>query len=96
MIQVTEKRKAKEAAAAVPAKAKAAVWSIDDVDDDDVELVDSDQLLGEEDLAKPDPASLRGKSEIVCLACRESFYSSPEFIIPQSAYMVVLERIIGF
>ena len=46
----------------MPAKAKAAVWSIDDMDDDDVELVDSDQLLGEEDLAKPDPASLRGKS----------------------------------
>lgn len=57
--KVAEKRKAKEAAAAVPAKAKAAVWSIDDMDDDDVELVDSDQLLGEEDLAKPDPASLR-------------------------------------
>ena len=43
---------------------KAAVWSIDDgdMDDDDIELVDSDQLLGEEDLAKPDPASLRGCS----------------------------------
>ena len=59
--KVAEKRKAKEAASAVPVKAKAAVWSIDDdMDDDDVELVDSDQLLGEEDLAKPDPASLRG------------------------------------
>ena len=59
--KIAEKRKAKEAANAVPVKAKAAVWSIDDdIDDDDVELVDSDQLLGEEDLAKPDPASLRG------------------------------------
>lgn len=53
----------KEAANAVPVKAKAAVWSIDDdLDDGDVELVDSDQLLGEEDLAKPDPASLRGEA----------------------------------
>jgi len=57
--KVAEKRKAKEAANAVPVKAKAAVWSMDDLDDDDVELVDSDQLLGEDDLAKPDPASLR-------------------------------------
>ena len=64
--KVAEKRKAKEAANAVPVKAKAAVWSIDDdMDDDEVELVDSDQLLGEEDLAKPDPASLRGGKQFL-------------------------------
>ena len=68
--KVAEKRKAKEAASAVPVKAKAAVWSIDDdMDDDDVELVDSDQLLGEEDLAKPDPASLRGAEPFLLSGC---------------------------
>ncbi|KAE8750130.1 hypothetical protein FOCC_FOCC003254 [Frankliniella occidentalis] len=34
----------------------AAVWKLDDVDDD---LIDSDQLLNEEDLKKPDAASLK-------------------------------------
>jgi hypothetical protein len=59
--KVAEKRKLKEAAAAAEAPAaKAAVWSLED-DDDDVELVDSDQLLDKDDLAKPDPASLRGE-----------------------------------
>ncbi len=65
--KVAEKRKAKEAAAAVAPAAKAAVWSIDDVDDDEVELVDQDNLLDEEDLAKPDPATLRGgRIRITC------------------------------
>lgn len=40
-------------------KAKvAAVWKIDNDDDD--EMIDADELLDAEDLAKPDPASLRG------------------------------------
>lgn len=40
-------------------KAKvAAVWKIDNDDD---EIIDADELLDEEDLAKPDPASLKGK-----------------------------------
>lgn len=39
----------------------ASLWTLStlDMNDDDVELVDSDALLDEEDLKKPDPASLR-------------------------------------
>uniref|UniRef100_UPI003AAFA956 anamorsin-B-like n=1 Tax=Centroberyx gerrardi TaxID=166262 RepID=UPI003AAFA956 len=39
----------------------ASMWtlSLNDMNDDDVDLVDSDALLDEEDLKKPDPASLR-------------------------------------
>jgi len=37
----------------------ASVWTLEDMDDDTVELVDDETLLAEEDLAKPDPASLR-------------------------------------
>lgn len=54
---------AKPAAAApvVPAPITngASVWTLEDMDDDTVELVDDQTLLAEEDLAKPDPASLR-------------------------------------
>ena len=54
---------AKPAAAApvVPAPTTngASVWTLEDMDDDTVELVDDQTLLAEEDLAKPDPASLR-------------------------------------
>lgn len=41
----------------------AAVWSLDTADmlDDDLELINDDDLLDEDDLKKPDPASLRGK-----------------------------------
>lgn len=35
------------------------VWSLADMDDDDVDLIDQDDLLDEEDLVKPDQASLR-------------------------------------
>jgi len=35
------------------------VWTLEDMDDDTVELVDDQSLLAEEDLIKPDPASLR-------------------------------------
>lgn len=39
-----------------------AVWSLDSADmlDDDLELINDDELLDEDDLKKPDPASLRG------------------------------------
>merc|ERR1712013_766416 len=42
-----------------PATNGASVWTLEDMDDDTVELVDDQTLLAEEDLAKPDPASLR-------------------------------------
>lgn len=35
------------------------VWSLADMEDDDVDLIDEDELLDDEDLAKPDQASLR-------------------------------------
>jgi hypothetical protein len=56
---------AKPAPAPTPAPAPpaatngASVWTLEDMDDDTVELVDDQTLLAEEDLAKPDPASLR-------------------------------------
>jgi len=34
-------------------------WTLDDLDDDTVELIDEDTLLDEADLVKPDPKSLR-------------------------------------
>ena len=42
--------------------ATAAVWALsaNDMMDDDVDLIDSDELLDDIDLKKPDPASLRG------------------------------------
>ena len=43
-----------------PSESTAKVWSIADVEDDDIDLMDQDELLDEEDLAKPDQASLRG------------------------------------
>ena len=41
----------------------AKVWKLSamDMNDDDIDLVDDDELLDEEDLKKPDPASLRGR-----------------------------------
>ena len=45
--------------AAVPAPAPASVWTLDDLEDDSVELLDDKTLLSEEDLVKPDPTSLR-------------------------------------
>lgn len=50
-----------------PADSVAAVWKIDDVVDDTVDLIDSDQLLDEEDLKKPDAASLKGKKIVPIL-----------------------------
>ena len=42
----------------------AKVWALsaNDILDDDVNIIDDDDLLDEEDLKKPDPASLRGDS----------------------------------
>lgn len=37
------------------------VWKVDDTVDDDVETIDPDNLLDEDDLKKPDPASLKGE-----------------------------------
>ncbi|XP_021916554.1 anamorsin homolog isoform X1 [Zootermopsis nevadensis] len=37
----------------------AAVWKLDDTIDDDIETIDENNLLDEEDIKKPDPASLR-------------------------------------
>lgn len=45
--------------AAVPTPAPASVWTLDDLEDDSVELLDDKTLLSEEDLVKPDPTSLR-------------------------------------
>ncbi|XP_051884226.1 anamorsin isoform X2 [Pristis pectinata] len=42
-----------------PSTAKAWTLSATDMNDDDVDLIDSDELLDENDLKKPDPASLR-------------------------------------
>jgi hypothetical protein len=35
------------------------VWTLEDMEDDTVELIDEASLVEEADLAKPDPASLR-------------------------------------
>ena len=40
-------------------KPKKKVWSLADMYDDDVDLIDQDELLDEEDMAKPDQATLR-------------------------------------
>lgn len=56
--KVEDKKAAGNSAAA--AAAKKAVWSLDDDEEDgDVELVDPDTLIDEDDLKKPDAASLR-------------------------------------
>ena len=49
--------------AAAPASSNpASVWALsaDDMVDEEVDLMDSDELLDDDDLLKPDPASLRG------------------------------------
>ena len=39
------------------------MWKLSamDMGDDDIDLVNEDELLDEEDLKRPDPASLKGK-----------------------------------
>uniref|UniRef100_A0A2D4G853 Anamorsin n=3 Tax=Micrurus TaxID=8634 RepID=A0A2D4G853_MICCO len=49
-----------------PTAAKLWTLSANDMDDEDVDLLDSDELLDPEDLKKPDPASLKAPS------CKES------------------------
>lgn len=41
------------------AKKPAAVWKLDD-DDDENDLINADDLLDEEDKVKPDPSQLKG------------------------------------
>ena len=45
--------------AVAPAPPAASVWTLEDMEDDSVELVDDSTLLDEADLVKVDPASLR-------------------------------------
>jgi hypothetical protein len=45
--------------APAPANGQANTWTLDDLDDDTVELIDEDTLVDEADLVKPDPQSLR-------------------------------------
>ena len=40
---------------------KNAIWSLDDLDDDEVDLIDPDTLIDDIDLKKPEAASLKGK-----------------------------------
>lgn len=40
-------------------KKPSGVWTLDDMEDDTVELIDENTLLEEEDLVKPDPTTLR-------------------------------------
>lgn len=56
-----------------PANNAAEVWALsaNDVLDDDVDLIDSDELLDDFDLKKPDPASLRGLFLGCIITCNE-------------------------
>ncbi|XP_028665730.2 anamorsin isoform X1 [Erpetoichthys calabaricus] len=65
----------KEKPALDPNTAKLWTLSANDIDDDDVDIMDSDALLDEDDLKKPDPASLRvagcgtGQKKKACKNC---------------------------
>ncbi|KAM6946293.1 anamorsin [Aplochiton taeniatus] len=70
------KKKPAEKPAVDPRAAKMWTLSANDIDDDDVDLVDSDALLDAEDLKKPDPASLKascgvgaGQKKKACKNC---------------------------
>ena len=54
---------AKPAAAVPKEQPKASVWTLEDMDDDTVELVDDTTLLEEEDMVKVDPSTLRYSSK---------------------------------
>ncbi|XP_074487773.1 anamorsin isoform X1 [Sebastes fasciatus] len=58
-IKLSFGKKPAEKPALDPNTVKMWTLSANDIDDDDVDLVDSDALLDEEDLKKPDPASLK-------------------------------------
>ena len=52
---------------------KNAIWSLDDLDDDEVDLIDPDTLIDDIDLKKPEAASLKGKIfDILCLLYLQS------------------------
>ena len=39
---------------------KSVIWSLDNLDDEEVDLIDPDTLIDEEDLKKPNAMSLKG------------------------------------
>ncbi|KAH0619468.1 hypothetical protein JD844_000116 [Phrynosoma platyrhinos] len=65
-LSFAKKPAASEKPAVDPTAAKLWTLSANDMNDDDMDLLDSDELLDSEDLKKPDPASLRAPS------CKES------------------------
>ena len=56
-----KKKQASEAVKTVSTAEKNAIWSLDNLDDEEVDLIDPDTLIDEEDLKKPEAESLRGK-----------------------------------
>ena len=56
-----KKKQASEALKTVSTAEKNAIWSLDNLDDEEVDLIDPDTLIDEEDLKKPEAESLRGK-----------------------------------
>ena len=56
-----KKKQAPEALKTVSTAEKNAIWSLDNLDDEEVDLIDPDTLIDEEDLKKPEAESLRGK-----------------------------------
>lgn len=50
-------------------KPAANAWKLDD--DDDNDLIDADDLLDEEDKAKPDPSQLRGSIKLLKCTCTD-------------------------
>nr|XP_060644156.1 anamorsin [Anolis sagrei ordinatus] len=61
-LSFAKKPTAAEKPAVDPSAAKQWTLSASDMNDDDVDLLDSDELLDPEDLKKPDPASLKAPS----------------------------------
>uniref|UniRef100_A0A2I2ZN12 Anamorsin n=1 Tax=Gorilla gorilla gorilla TaxID=9595 RepID=A0A2I2ZN12_GORGO len=74
-ISITKKSSPSVKPAVDPAAAKLWTLSANDMEDDSMDLIDSDELLDPEDLKKPDPASLRaascgeGKKRKACKNC---------------------------
>merc|ERR1712136_517916 len=54
-----KKKQASEAVKTVSTAEKNAIWSLDNLDDEEVDLIDPDTLIDEEDLKKPEAESLR-------------------------------------
>ncbi|CAI5781915.1 anamorsin [Podarcis lilfordi] len=61
-LKISFVKKEREKPAVDPMAAKLWTLSANDMDDDDADLLDSDELLDPEDLKKPDPASLKAPS----------------------------------